>query len=87
MINFDYRQRINLFSLTNAVQSLLILKKNKIGHGKCITMIKYLGKTVLCALCWNDKVISKRRLQLSKELILNEINEGLLNAVHNLRYV
>ena len=51
-------------------------------------MIKYLAKTVFFALCWNDKAINKRKLEMRKEFILNEINKGLLKAVnYNLQHM
>ena len=88
VIKFDYRQRINIFRLNNAVQCLLMLKKRKIGDGKCITTIKCLEKPILCTLYWNDKAISKIRLEIGKEFLLNEINEVLLKeAKNNLRCV
>ena len=79
---------MNLFGLTSITQSLLMLKKREIGDGKHMTIIKYPVKTIFCALCWNDKAISGRRLEMRKEFKLNVMNEGLLKAVNNnLRYV
>ena len=83
VIKFDREQRMNLFRLTIIIQSLLKLKKRKVGDSKHITMIKHPAKTVFCALCWNDKEISERRLEMRKEFMLNKINEGLLKAVNN----
>ena len=60
-----------------------MLKKRKIGNSKCITIMKYPAKIVFCALCWNDKATSKRRLEMRKEFTLNKINKGLLKRVNN----
>ena len=55
----------------------------KIGDDKCITMTKHPVKTVFCALYWNDKAISEKRLEMRKKFMLNEINKGFLKAVNN----
>ena len=60
-----------------------MLKKKKIGNSKCITMIKHRVKTVFCALSLNNKAISEKRLEMRKEFMLNDINEGLLKGVNN----
>ena len=50
LIILDSRQRMNLFILTNAAQSLLMLNKRKIDDSKCVTMIKHLVKTAFATL-------------------------------------
>ena len=77
IINFDCRQRIILFRLTIILQSLLKLKKRKIGDIKCIAMTKHPVKTMFCVLYWNDREISKRRLEMRKEFLLNKIIKDL----------
>ena len=46
-------------------------------------MIKHQVKSVFYALCWNDKAINKRKLEIMKEFMLNEINEDPFKTVSN----